>query len=90
MNESGIDTHYLDHLQNYNENYRKADSCCKRLLVEGTNLGDGIYLKHDKLFNGKITYLSVAQDRALFWDRHYFTAGRVGAAQLMVRSHSDT
>lgn len=90
LNGTGLDLEYLDHLQNLNENYAKADSCCKRLLVEGTNLGDGIYIKNDKLMNGKITYISTGEDRALFWDRNYFTVGRIDEAELLVRSHTDT
>ena len=85
-----LDLDYIDHIQNQNQNYRKANSCCKRLLVSGTNEGDGIYLKNDKLENGKITYLSTTQDKVLFWDRHYFTVGRIQAAELVVRSHTDT
>ena len=80
----------MDHLQNFNQNHHKADACCKRLLVKGTDVGNGIYIKNDQLFNGKITYLTRTEDRALFFDRNYFTIGRPGEAELLVRSHSDT
>jgi len=39
LNLTGLDIHYFEHLQNYNSNYQKADRCCKRLLVTGTNHG---------------------------------------------------
>ena len=33
--------------------------------------------------------MSFTRDKALFFDRHYFTVGRVDEAELLVRSHSD-
>lgn len=39
--------------------------------------------------NGKITYLSATKDRAIFFDRTYFTIGRTEESQLLVRSHTE-
>ena len=67
---------------NTDEQWRKANGCCHRLVVRGTNGGDGIYIKNQtELMNGKVVYETPLGDRFLFFQGDRFTVVRNDTAE---------
>ena len=48
---------------------------------------DGLYERVDDIVNGKVVYMGVNGDRAIFHDLKNWAIGKYGAAAYVVRSH---
>ena len=86
----------MEDIANLEANREAAKQCCGRILVTGTDKGDGIYhVRTDRvgdfdLINGKISYETTFEDKIVYWNRNNFVvASKAGGLTPLARSHVD-